>query len=64
MSDKSNKTVQKTAELVARLQASFGVKKVGEGEQDPDLKYVIYARKSTDVTEKQERSIGEPDRRM
>jgi site-specific DNA recombinase len=59
MPNTQDKIVQKTAELVAKLQASFGVKKSGDGEQNPDLKYVIYARKSTDATEKQERSIGD-----
>jgi site-specific DNA recombinase len=59
MHSKSDTITQKTAELVSKLQASFGVSKEGESEQDSDLKYVIYARKSTDSNEKQERSIGD-----
>ena len=49
---------ERLAELVAKLQARLGVDGEGrEGDAVP-LRYVIYARKSTDTAEKQERSIG------
>ncbi len=46
------------AALVERLQTGFAT---GEsaGDNTEPLRYVIYARKSTDTTEKQERSIGD-----
>ena len=51
---------EQVARLVAKLQARLGVDANGEREGDPTpLRYVIYARKSTDTTEKQERSIGD-----
>lgn len=51
---------QTPAELVARLQAMFGVED-GEFQHEDvtTLRYVIYARKSTDDSGKQERSIGD-----
>ena len=52
--------MQRVAELVARLQARFGMKDTaGDAEGAGRLKYVIYVRKSTDTAEKQERSIGD-----
>lgn len=59
MDNPTLETQQKAAELVARLQASFGLTDKVEGESNPSLRYVIYARKSTDTAEKQERSIGD-----
>jgi site-specific DNA recombinase len=59
MDNPTQETQQKAAELVARLQASFGITGEDEDENNASLRYVIYARKSTDTTEKQERSIGD-----
>jgi DNA invertase Pin-like site-specific DNA recombinase len=52
--------VEQVARLVAKLQARLGVDADGvrEGDATP-LRYVVYARKSTDTAEKQERSIGD-----
>ena len=50
--------MERAAALVARLQASFGLGEgTGKAEDGTPLKYVIYARKSTDTAEKQERSV-------
>jgi DNA invertase Pin-like site-specific DNA recombinase len=59
MSEDTQNPAHQTAQLVAKLQASFGVSDTEKNEDEPMLRYVIYARKSTDATEKQERSIGD-----
>lgn len=49
----------KVAQFVSRLEALFGIGDNGarEREEAEHFRYVIYARKSTDASEKQERSI-------
>lgn len=48
------------ADFVARLEAVFGVgRSEGQGVDTDGLRYVLYARKSTDDSGKQERSIGD-----
>ena len=59
MDETAQSEAQKVGQLVARLQASFGISDTGSNESQESLRYVIYARKSTDVAEKQERSIGD-----
>jgi site-specific DNA recombinase len=59
MDEENTNLTDKTAGLVSRLQASFGIIGGSENENDPLLRYVIYVRKSTDTAEKQERSIGD-----
>ncbi len=56
---KSADNALSAASLVGRLQESFGLDETGrQAELDlTSLRYVIYARKSTDSSEKQERSI-------
>lgn len=51
---------QNTIDFVARIRAAFGVDERGRSDEETaPLRYVIYARKSTDTAEKQERSIGD-----
>ena len=51
---------QQNTDFVARLQAMFGVGDDGKIKEDvTSLRYVLYARKSTDDSGKQERSIGD-----
>lgn len=52
-------TPQSPADFVTRLKALFGTENAAAMENDSEYKYVIYARKSTDTAEKQERSIGD-----
>ena len=59
MPKNTEKLIMDTSSLVERLQAVFGISDGSGVEHDKSLKYVIYARKSTDATEKQERSIGD-----
>jgi site-specific DNA recombinase len=59
MTKNNEKLTKKTALLVEHLQAVFGLSDGPEDEIDHSLKYVIYVRKSTDTSEKQERSIGD-----
>lgn len=51
-------TPQKSVgDLVTRIKAMLGAGEHGADIDAPPLRYVLYARKSTDVSEKQERSI-------
>ncbi len=51
---------QSATDFTARIRAVFGVDERGlSNEEVAPLRYVIYARKSTDTAEKQERSIGD-----
>lgn len=59
MSKQQKSPAEKTGFLVQHLQHAFGLSTGQEDETTPVLRYVIYARKSTDSTEKQERSIGD-----